>query len=117
MTATTVIQSLATNHLGIKLGEKDSFFLWLDCINYLRGKRKERAIETLQEAVAGRTKAFARLALQDALSQVLLGIDWPRRGLMDDQDIDTFPSLMRDALRRRGCRVPRPNVSELVKAA
>lgn len=108
MTTTSLLQSFIAKHFGVRLGTKHTFALWGECQQYLAGYRKQVTLDRLLIQPHAPLTKYAHRDLRNALANVLIGDDWPQGGDASPEMQAVFIGLMRDAMRRRGYRVPRP---------
>lgn len=112
MSGTAVVQQIIDQNFAVTLNGADCRRIWLGCTGYL-SIREQR--DALQEANASRDGSVSPEALgpiMDAIAHTLIGKPWPRYRAYGDS-VDTFPSLMRDSMRRRGYAVPSPRTQIL----
>lgn len=116
MTATVPLQSLIAEQFGIQLGPKNVFSLWMECQRYLEGYRKTVTLNRLLIQPCAPLTKYARRDLCNAMANALIGDDWPDAGCSAEEQA-VFIARMRDAMRRRGFRVPRAEARPSRRAA
>lgn len=112
MSGIVVVQQIIDQNFAVKLNGADCNRIWLGCVGRLIAEQQHDAYTEALHSTDGVVSPDALEAIMNAISHTLIQQPWPRYRTYGNV-VDAFPSLMRDAMRRRGYAVPSPRTQAL----